>query len=116
MGMNTQAKLIAVSDLIAGLALTDDARRLEILADTLGAARDRRAILPLLARLGDPLVQRHEHTEDAVCAALVALGVMRRSHSNGYMLLPRHLLEPDVATKLAEIGPTLPLRYFFVRR
>ena len=30
--------------------------------------------------------------------------------------LPRYMLEPDVVTTLTELGSTVPLRYFVVRR
>jgi hypothetical protein len=113
---DVRSNVIAIPELIAELEETDDARRFEIAADLLGAARDPRAVLPLLARLGDPLVQKNEHVEDAVCAALVALGVMRTYGAQRYALLPRYMLEPDVVTTLTELGATVPLRYFVAQR
>ena len=113
---DVRSKVIATPELIAELEQTDNARRLEIVADVLGAARDHRAVPSLLTRLGDPLVQKNEAVEDAVCAALVALGVMRTYGAQRYALQPRYLLEPDVVTTLTELGSTVPLRYFVVRR
>ena len=89
MVMDVRSNVVAVPELIAELEQTTDARRLEIAADLLGAARDPRAVAPLLKRLGDPLVAKHEYVEDAVCAALVALGVMRTSRSRRYALAAR---------------------------
>jgi hypothetical protein len=108
--------VVAVPELIAELEQTRDARRLEIVADLLGAARDRRAVAPLLRRLGDPLVLENAYAEDAVCAALVALGVMRAYGASRYGLLPRHELDRDTATALAELDAGVPLRYFLTRR
>ncbi len=109
-----QSNVMAIPERIAELEQSNDARRIEITADVLGAARDRRAILPLLTRLGDPVVQTNSNTEDSVCAALVALGVMRTAGSR-YTVLPRHMLEPDVVTMLGELGSSVPLRYFLAR-
>jgi hypothetical protein len=57
-------------------------------------------------------VQRNEDVEDAVCSALVALGVMERSRFGRYLLLPRLELEPDVVELITTLGSSIPLRYF----
>jgi HEAT repeat protein len=107
-----QSNVIAVLDLIDDLEQTDEARRIEIVADLLGATRDARAIPALLTRLGDPVVQENVHVEDAVCAALAALGVMEQSGPQEYVLLPAHQLQRAVATLVAELGASVPPRYF----
>ena len=52
---------------------------------TRSAQHTTRVGFPLLQRLGCRLVQRNDDVEDAVCSALVALAVMRRSRTGRYV-------------------------------
>ena len=67
-----------VDYLIAALAQATRPRDIELIAAHLGDVGDPRAIRPLLARLGDAKVHGDSYVEDAVCRALIALGVIRR--------------------------------------
>jgi hypothetical protein len=108
-----RANPVAVDELIRELATTNDPRRLEILAGLLGAARDPRAITPLLVCLASVVVQRNECAEEAVCAALHALAVMRRFSNGRYALLPAHDLDQKHVDLVRELGAAVPMRYFF---
>ena len=88
----------------------------EAIADELGATGDRRAIRPLLARLGDCCVQEDADVEDSVCRALVALDVMRTFGNLSFALRPHHLLAPDVIEMIEELGPAVPMRYLIARQ
>ena len=84
---------------------------IELIADQLGATGNRCAIRPLLTRLGDSRVQDDADVEDAVCRALVALGVMSSSGNRSFAFRPRHLLAPDAADAVRALGPAIPMRY-----
>jgi hypothetical protein len=99
------------SDEIEELLRTTDPRRIEVLADVIGAANDRSAIRPLLWRLGDSMVQDDPDIEDAVCGALVALSVMTTSGNQCFALRPAHELPPDVVSVLRELAVAIPARY-----
>jgi hypothetical protein len=86
-----------VAELTDSLAQTSDPCEIEMIADLLGAAGNPYAIRRLLTRLGDRQVQEDADVDDAVCRALVALGVMSSSGNLSFAFRPRHLLEPDVA-------------------
>jgi hypothetical protein len=101
-----------VDELIAVLAETTDPQMIELVADELNAARDRRAIRPLLMHLGDPRVQDDPDVEDAVCHALIALGVMRSTGNLTFSLRPRQALSEDVVETIRELAPAIPWRYF----
>ena len=77
-----------VSELIVRLVGTTKPREIELIADLLAAERDRRAIRPLLMRLGDSYVQEDADIEDAVCSALVALDVMCSHGNRTFFFLP----------------------------
>ena len=102
----------AVEELIVLLEQTTEPRSIAAIADQLGAARDRRAIRPLLMRLGDCDVQEDRDVEDAVCRALVALEVMRCSGNLSFSLRPRPDLADDVVETIREVAETIPWRYF----
>jgi len=102
----------AVEELMLFLIQATDARLIEVLADQLGAAGDRRAIRPLLMRLGDCHVQEDPDVEDAVCGALVALDVMCRSGNLSFSLLSPEVLADDVVETIGELCAAIPRRYF----
>lgn len=64
--------------LIATLANTRDAVAVERIADSVRRDSGANVAAALLKRLGDALVQEDRDAEDAVCDALVRLGLMRR--------------------------------------
>jgi len=101
-----------VEELILFLIQATDPRVIEVLADQLGAAGDRRAIRPLLMRLGDCRVQEDPDVEDAVCGALVALDVMRCSGNLSFSLLPPEVLADDVVETIRELAGAIPWRYY----
>ena len=102
----------AVEELIVLLAQTTEPRSIAAIADQLRAVHDPRAIRPLLMRLGDCDVHEDRDVEDAVCRALVALGVMRCSGNLSFSLRPRPDLADDVVETIRELAETIPWRYF----
>jgi hypothetical protein len=92
------------------LRSTNDPRRLEGLADMLGAIGDVRAISALLHRLGDSIVQDDADVENAVGDALVYLGVMRRLGNLNFRFV-RDLAPPTAQWIEANIQ-TIPQKYF----
>jgi hypothetical protein len=110
-GVDSRIPAPVVAELIAALERATDPREIELLADQLGAARNARAVRSLLMRLGDCHVQEDADVEDAVCRALVALDVMYSSGNLSFAFQPLHLLAPDVAETLRELGPAIPMRY-----
>ena len=105
-----------VEELIALLSQATHPREIELIADHLAEARDRRAIRPLLMRLGDCHVQEDPDIEDAVCGALVALDVMWSSGNLSFGLRPRRVLSDDVVETIRECAGVIPWRYFGTRR
>jgi hypothetical protein len=105
---------LVVDGLIVELEQAEDPRRLETVADALGAAAEQRAAAPLLRRLGCRLVQRNEYVEDAVCSALVALEVMRRSRSGRYVFRPAHEIRPELVELIRTLDGAIPMRYFML--
>ncbi len=102
----------ALEELIVLLDRTTNPRTIEIVADRLGATHDRRAIRPLLTHLGDCRVQEDRDVEDAVCRALMALGVMCCSGNLSFSLRRRPDLADDVVETIRELAGTIPWRYF----
>ena len=103
---------VSVEELIVRLIATTNPLEIELIADELGAAHDRRAIRPLLMRLGDCKVQEDADVEDAVCSALMALGTMCSSGNRSFHFRPRQELPEDVVTTVRELAPAIPWRYF----
>ena len=101
-----------VDYLIALFGEATQPREIEVIADHLGEAGDRRVIRPLLARLGDCQVQEDPDVEDAVCRALMSLGVMCSSVNLRFSLRPRRVLPDDVVDTIRELAATIPWRYF----
>jgi len=101
-----------VDDLIAILAKTTHARVVEVVADRLGAAGDRRAIRPLLMCLGSLHVQDNTDVEDAVCRALEALGVMCSTGNLSFCLRPCQALDEDVVETIRELAGMVSGRYY----
>jgi hypothetical protein len=105
-----------VDELLEELVITDDARRLEVIADALCSRDDRRAVPALLRRLSCRLVQRNEFVEDALCGALVSFGVMRRTRTGRYVLHHPHELDMEILEVIRALDPDIPLRYFLLAR
>jgi hypothetical protein len=93
-------------------ARTNRADELEALADRMALDRDVRAIPPLIARLGDGLVQDHADVEDAVCTALVRLGVMRSRGNLSFAFVAVDSLGPEARAALRDYATSIPRRYF----
>jgi hypothetical protein len=98
--------------LIEEFERTCDATRAEVLADELGDLGDPCAIRPLLARLGESLVQEDRDVEDSVCGALVSLSVMRVLGNLRFAFVDRSRLPDGVADMIRGLDSTIPLRYF----
>ena len=98
-------------ELLERLARTTNSHEIETIADQLGAARERRAIRPLLMRLGDCQGPDHACTEEAVCRALMALDVMCRSCGH-FSLRPRRTLPDDVVDTIRDVAGEIPWPYF----
>jgi hypothetical protein len=101
-----------VEDLIERFDRATHPREIELLADLLGEARDRRAIRPLLERLSDCQVQEDRDVEDAVCQALTGLGVMCSSGNLSFSLRPKNGLPDDVVKSIRDLAGAIPWRYF----
>ncbi len=112
MTVDVRAPADASGPLIGEFERSCDATRIEALADTLGDLGDPLAIRPLLARLGDSLVQEDRDVEDAVCGALVSLSVMRALGNLRFAFVDRHRLPDGVADMIRALDTTIPLRYF----
>jgi hypothetical protein len=94
---------------------TNDLRRIEVLADRIGASGDPQAVRVLLLRLGEWPVQEDPDVEDAVCGALVRLGVMHSRGNQTFAFRPRHELPPDVVDLVRKLGNVVPMRYLIAR-
>lgn len=105
-----------IDELIVRLSRTNDAHEIETIADQLSAARDHRAIRPLLLRLADCQGRENACTEEAVCGALMALGVMCCSCEHSFSLRPRRALPDDVVETIREVAAAIPWPYFGTRR
>ena len=105
-----------VEELIAILDQATHPREVELIADYLGEAGDARAIRPLLMHLGDDEVQHDADVEDAVCGALLSLGVMCRAGDDCFHLRPRRVLSADAVDAIRECSGVIPWQYFGTRR
>ena len=101
-----------VDYLIALFAEATQPREIEVIADHLGEAGDRRAVRALLARLGDCQVQEDPEVQDAVCRSLMSLGVMCSTGNHSFSLRPRRSLPDDVVETIHEVAGSIPWRYF----
>jgi hypothetical protein len=101
-----------VDYLITLFAEATQPREIEVIADHLGEAGDRRAVRALLARVGDRQVQEDPDVQDAVCRALMSLGVMCSSGHHSFSLRPRHSLPDDVVETIHDLAASIPWRYF----
>lgn len=110
--MRESPKANNLMNLIAEFRECQDFQRLEKLADRIGNAGSKEAIKALLYRLGDDHVQDDPDVEDAVCTALVKLGVMRTMGNLNFRLLEKSLLPNDVLGLLEEYMPLIPRKYF----
>jgi hypothetical protein len=72
------------SDLLAVLTKTTDRTALEGAADAV-AESTRDAIRVLLSRLGDPQVHDDDDVHDAICSALVELGIMIKLGNGNFL-------------------------------
>jgi hypothetical protein len=105
-------KEINLISLIAEFRECQDFKRLEKLADRIGNAGNKEVIEQLLYRLGDDHVQDDPDVEDAVCTALVKLGVMRTMGNLNFRFLEKSLLPSGVLELLEEYISLIPRRYF----
>jgi hypothetical protein len=106
----------SVEEVIARLDAATNPREIEMIADQLRVYGDNRAIEPLLHRLGDERVQSDPDVEDAVCRALMALGVMCSSGKGRFSLRPRGVLSDDAIEAIGASAGLIPWRYFGTAR
>lgn len=105
-----------VGELIARFERATRPCEIAEVADQLGDAGEHCAVRPLLARLGEPVVQTQPDLADVLCTALVALDVMCSCGECNFAIRPRHLLAPDVVDVITELGPAVPMRYLIARQ
>lgn len=101
----------AIDDLVGAFLRARDPRQIEWGADRLGASGDPRVICPLLGRLGDATTLDDPDVEDAVCGALVALGVMEQRGNLDFALCPADVLPAAAREALAASPVGVPGRY-----
>jgi hypothetical protein len=89
-----------------------DLQKIEQLADNLADGGERRAIGPLLYRLGDFQVQADPDVEDAVCGALVKFGVMLRLGNLNFRFEHDSKLDVQVRKMFEEYRVWIPRKYF----
>jgi hypothetical protein len=106
----------SVEEVIARLDAATNPREIEMVADQLRVCGDNRAIKPLLRHLGDGRVQDDPDVEDALCRALMALGVMCSSGNGRFSLRPRGVLSDDAIEAIGESAGLIPWRYFGTAR
>jgi len=107
-------EITLVDALVDAFGRTDDPPRLVMLADALSVAQDRRAIVALLRRLNERVVQRNEAVEASFCAALASFGVMDRTAAGHFRFLPKHRLAADVVAAVTDLDTRIPLRYLML--
>ena len=100
-----------VAALLVELRAAVQGRRIEELADRLARTGDIRAIEPLIGRLGDLPVQEDPDVEDAVCAALVDLGVMHRDGNLLFAFEPDGALSSQARAALRKHEQSVPRKY-----
>lgn len=89
--------------LIAAFLKETDLHTLEELADNLALIDRESTRLALLSRLADSRVRDDDDTFDAVCSALVQLGVMIQRGNMNYVLDPQGLTSPALANAAAQL-------------
>lgn len=115
-GVDGRLSDLTIEALIARLDASSNPSEIELIADQLRVAGDHRAIRPLLAHLGDGPVQDDPNVEDAVCRALMALGVMCSSGRFTFSLRPRRVLDAEALEAIRETVGSIPWRYFGTAR
>ena len=87
---------------------------IEDCADSLGKTCERSrlaAVDALLYRLGDEPVQEEPDVEDAVCRALVRLGVMQQKGNLSFTLFPDAFLSHAIRKLVRKHAMSIPRRY-----
>ena len=100
-----------MSSLIGEFLAARDPVEIERLADDLGDTGDPRAIEPLVRRVSDWMVQADGDAEDAICGALVKLGVMHKLGNLNFRWLPAEDLSADTRLILTSQLQALPAKY-----
>jgi hypothetical protein len=86
---------------------------IEQTADQLANISDIRSVDALLYRLADSKVQDDSDVEDAVCSALVRLGVMDKLGNLNFRIRSREKLSTQVSDLVfGQYFGTIPLKYF----
>ena len=98
--------------LIRALRPSHASREIELLADYLGDEQRPRRDPPARSCISATLrCGRTPDVEDAVCRALMALGVMCTSCDHVFRLRPRPALADDVVAAIREFSGTIPWQY-----
>jgi hypothetical protein len=106
--MNTD---VTVNEIISKFRLCQDFEQLEHLADIMGDSGNDKVIKPLLERLFDDKVQEDADVEDAVCSALVKMGVMERLGNLNFKFLDKKDSPVDVANFYSHRNRAIPQKY-----
>jgi hypothetical protein len=101
----------SVFSLIEEFRRTTDLQKMEIIADELGRAGDRQAIDILLYRVGDMQVQEDGDVQDAVCGALVKLGVMRQIGNLSFVIESDEKLSAEAKAMINKHKMVIPRKY-----
>jgi hypothetical protein len=101
-----------VSPLIENFRKEQDLEEIERLADDLGESGDKAAIDVLVSRLGDGRVQTDDDTRDAICSALVRLGVMSQLGNLTYRFRSDEEMPAEGRVAIATHIQTIPQGYF----
>lgn len=107
--MDTEGREIA--GLITEFKESQDSERIEALADKLGETDDRQVIEPLLYRLGDSRVQEDPDIEDAVCTALVRLGVMQKLGNLNFRFVDESSMPEGIMNLIKKYERWIPRKY-----
>jgi len=99
-------------DVIKEFQKCNDLQELEKLADLLGDIGDVLAIEPLINRLGDDYVQEDSDVEDAVCDALVKLGMMKKIGNLNFKFKEESSMPKGGYSILEKYKLTIPKKYF----
>jgi len=91
-----------INDRIDAFLRANSCEAIEAAADRLGDIANPSVLDALLYRLGDAPVQEDPDVEDAVCSALVSLGVMHRLGNRNFRFVFRDELDPAPAELVYE--------------